>query len=80
MPTILDLPPKLTRCPSTSEPPDVTILFDKLNGHRTNDYTEKECNEIDQLIQNIANENKGDFDWELLPGTWILVYLQPGPY
>jgi len=56
----------------------VTKLFNNVNGRRCNEYSPNERSAIDTLINEISNTN-WDWDADLLPGKWMLVYLQPGP-
>ena len=77
-PNIVEPPPKSNRKPSLSEPAEVTRLFEYVNGRRPNEYTEHEQQEMDALIDTIAS-SQSSFQRNLLPGTWMLVYLRPGP-
>ena len=66
---------------------EVTKLFNYINGRRPNEYTLQEEEEISILINSIvkssqssnSNDKSNIFQRELLPGRWILAYLQPGP-
>jgi hypothetical protein len=79
-PTLLEPPPKSTRLATAREPGGVSKLFDYINGRRPNEYTQEERFEIAALIDKIATKAQAeDFQRELLPGKWILAYLQPGP-
>jgi hypothetical protein len=81
-PSFVEPPPKSKRLePSSQEPKEVTQLFDYINGRRPNEYTPQERSEISSLINSIVtnSNNKTDFDRDLLPGQWILSYLQLGP-
>lgn len=79
-------PPKSGRAPSASEPKAVSLLFDTINGRRPNEYTSQERSEIEGLIQVVVDTAKTkeetkqpEFQRDLLPGRWILAYLQLGP-
>ncbi|KAL3932812.1 MAG: hypothetical protein SGBAC_010677 [Bacillariaceae sp.] len=76
-------PPKSNLMPSSAEPKAVCRLFGYINGRRPNEYTSQERKEIEALIQelvmDIEKTNQPEFQRELLPGNWILAYLQPGP-
>jgi len=70
--------------PSSSERVSVTKLFDHVNGRRPYEYSQAERDEISQLVNQIVQEekqtiNKSSFRPDLLPGKWMLVYIQPGP-
>ena len=77
-------PPRPSKIQAAStEPPQVTRLYNILNGRRPYEYTDMERREINQLVEDIVSEQSPrsalSFDRTLLPGTWELVYLQPGP-
>ncbi|CAJ1950005.1 unnamed protein product [Cylindrotheca closterium] len=80
-------PPKSSLKPSPAEPKAASQLFDYINGRRPNEYTFQETKEIEGLIQEVVDTgktkseitNKPEFQRGLLPGRWILAYLQPGP-
>ena len=87
-PSWVDPPPSSHRPRPPSEPPAVTRLFHIINGRRPYEYSVEERQEINALINDIVVVNKKEdgetdkqqtFDRSLLPGTWILTYLQPGP-
>lgn len=81
-PSFVEPPPKANRLePSLLEPKEVTQLFEYINGRRPNEYTPQERSEISSLIDSIVanSNNKTDFNRDLLPGQWILSYLQLGP-
>ena len=63
--------------PST-EPVEVTELFDLVNGRRPQSHSPERRHRIDRLIDQIADER---YEWKDgdLPGKWALAYLQPGP-
>lgn len=77
-PSFFDQAPKSTLSKPPDEPIEVTQLFNKLNGRRPIEYTQQERFEIASLIENIVDKR---YEWkrDLLPGKWILAYLQPGP-
>lgn len=78
-PTLFTPPPASTLLQvPRNEPPKVTALFDYVNGRRPDEYSAEERAEIDQLIDAIAVQHD-PFPENLLAGTWMLVYLQPGP-
>ena len=60
------------------EPPEVTKLFNLVNGHRADEFSQEKRFQIASLIDQIVNAH---YEWhkEDLPGKWALVYLQPGP-
>ncbi len=69
--------PKSSLQAATDEPTSVKALFAMLNGRRPNEYSKEERREIDEKIHEIVNfQNTGTGS---LSGTWVLVYLQPGP-
>lgn len=86
-------PPPLSHRPiPPTEPPVVSQLFSKVNGRRPYEYSPRERQEISQLISQIVNappkeSNAAEissslplpFDRSLLPGRWMLVFLQAGP-
>ncbi len=82
-PSVVEPPLRSTRSIPDSEPRAVTRLFDILNGRRPYEYSQEEQNDINQLIEEIITRSSSglatEFDRSLLPGTWILTYLQPGP-
>jgi hypothetical protein len=91
-PSLVEDPPLSTRNPLATEPLEVTQLFDYINGRRPNEYMQEERFEIASLIDSIVEKSSASssggfnnlstpssFDRDLLPGTWILSYLQPGP-
>ncbi|KAL3803673.1 hypothetical protein HJC23_003727 [Cyclotella cryptica] len=61
-----------------NEPKEVTDLFNLVNGHRPDSYTQEVKLRIDTLIDLIVGSQ---YEWhkEDLDGTWALAYLQPGP-
>jgi hypothetical protein len=77
-PTLFTPPPASTLAQPVSEAADVTALFDAVNGRRPQEYSQEERFEISTLIDRIVDQK---YTWkpELLPGKWMLVYLQPGP-
>jgi hypothetical protein len=77
-PTLFAPPPQSPFVSSSDEPVEVTKLFDYLNGRRPMDYSQEECFEIARLIDAVVDKR---YSWkrDLLPGKWILAYLQPGP-
>lgn len=77
-PTLFAPPPQSPFASSSDEPVEVTKLFDYLNGRRPTDYSQEECFEIARLIDAVVDKR---YAWkrDLLPGKWILAYLQPGP-
>lgn len=78
-PNVFGTAPKSTlQATEPNEPLEVTRLFDIVNGRRPTDYSPSEQLEIDSLVASIVEQH---YPWkrELLPGKWILVYLQPGP-
>jgi hypothetical protein len=77
-PNVVEPPPKSNRKPSSAEPAEVTRLFEYVNGRRPNEYTEQEQQEMDASMDTIAS-SQSPFERNLLLGTWMLVYLQPGP-
>jgi hypothetical protein len=70
--------PKSTLVASDDEPVEVNKLFHYLNGRRPMEYSQEERFEIAALIDDVVGKR---YPWkrELLPGKWILAYLQPGP-
>ena len=60
------------------EPPEVTELFEIINGHRPDSFSENTRLRASELIDKIASRQ---YTWhrEDLPGKWALSYLQPGP-
>jgi len=77
-PSLFAPAPKSTLAASTEEPAEVTKLFHYLNGRRPDEYSQEERFEIAALIHTIA-EARYPWKRDLLPGKWILTYLQPGP-
>ncbi|KAL7536215.1 hypothetical protein ACHAWF_005398 [Thalassiosira exigua] len=61
-----------------NEPEEVTELFDLVNGHRPDLYSQEARFRIASLIDRIADAH---YEWhdEDLIGKWALAYLQPGP-
>jgi hypothetical protein len=87
-PSLVEDPPLSKWKPLATEPLEVTQLFDYINGRRPNEYEQEERFEIASLIDSIVEKSASSvgfnlstpsFDRDLLPGTWILSYLQPGP-
>ena len=84
-PSFFDPPPRSNRAPpvSNKESIDVSVLFERVNGRRPDEYTQRERVEISRLIDTIvassSSKSKMKFDVSLLPGTWNLVFIQPGP-
>jgi hypothetical protein len=81
-PTLFTPPPLCTLPPSPTEPSAVTSLMRRVNGRRPYEYSAQERQEIESLIQTIIRENKGRFvttSSDALVGSWMLVYLEPGP-
>ena len=73
------LSPPLSDVPRPpDEPPEVTELFDIVNGHRPDSFSQWTRFEASKLIDAVA-ERRYQWRGELLPGKWALVYLQPGP-
>jgi len=63
-----------------NEPPAVTRLFEAVNDRRPDEYSQEERLEIDALIDEIsASSADAKYDPTLLPGTWRLAYVRPGP-
>lgn len=60
------------------EPPEVTELFEIINGHRPDSYPEDTRLRASELIDKIVSRQ---YTWhrEDLSGKWALSYLQPGP-
>jgi hypothetical protein len=81
-PSLVSPPPASTCGAKSDEPAAVTKLFNVLNGRHPNEYTAEERTEIDALVDEIVN-GQARAQWSTasknLSGTWILVYLQPGP-
>lgn len=77
-PTIFTPPPSSTLAPSPNEPVAETALFDICNGRRPEEYSAEERTEIASLMDQLAGA-KYDIVADVLPGTWKLVFLQPGP-
>ena len=77
-PNVFGTAPKSPFQPLPNEPRQVTKLFELVNGRRPSDYAPNEQLEIDTLVDSIVEQH---YPWKraLLPGKWILVYLQPGP-
>ena len=77
-PNIFAPAPKSTWMVSVDEAVEVNKLFNYLNGRRPTEYSQEERFEIAALINEIINMR---YPWrrDLLPGKWILAYLQPGP-
>eukprot|EP00978_Attheya_sp_CCMP212_P047312 scaffold421304_cov54-Attheya_sp.AAC.1 len=71
-------PIKSTLDRPVDEPAEVTHLFEFVNGRRPNEYTTDEMDEMARLMDNIA-DSKYAWNRDLLPGKWMLVYLQSGP-
>jgi len=62
-----------------NEPTDVTELFNLINGHRPQSYSQEERSKIASLIDQIVNNSRYEWRKEDLAGKWALAYLQPGP-
>ena len=84
--------PKSSLQATYHEPKAVKTLFAMLNGRRPNEYSEEERREINEIINEIVNlqtatatatgntnTNTNTNNSPGLAGTWVLVYLQPGP-
>jgi hypothetical protein len=84
-PSLFRPAPQSTLPPGQNEPAKVSELFNYVNGRRPYEYTQRERFEISRLIDQIiadeqqAQDKATSFRPELLPGNWMLVYLQPGP-
>ena len=76
-PTLFTPPPRSTRERPSNEPSAVSQLFDMCNGRRPMEYSEEERREISQLMDQASLASK--LDPSLLPGKWMLVFLEPGP-
>jgi hypothetical protein len=76
-PTIFTPPPASTLSQPAKEPIQVTALFGAVNGRRPQEFSPNERVEIDRLIESIVDQR---YEWkpDLLPGKWMLVYLEPG--
>ena len=76
-PAILN-PPFSTMERPEDEPPEVTELFEIVNGHRPNSFPQDTRFRASELIDKIVSKR---YPWhrEDLPGKWVLSYLQPGP-
>jgi beta-phosphoglucomutase-like phosphatase (HAD superfamily) len=76
-PAVLDPPFSLLERPE-HEPPEVTELFEIINGHRVDTYPEDSRFRASELIGSIISKH---YPWhrEDLPGKWALSYLQKGP-
>lgn len=72
-------PPSSLLKKKDTEPEVVTALVNVLNGRRPNEYSLEERNEIDARIQKIIEMAPATTPMPGLAGTWVLVYLQPGP-
>jgi hypothetical protein len=79
-PSIFRSAPSSTLRPRRDESTEVAQLFDYVNGRRPYEYTQEERFEISDLIDRIVQlASNSNFRSNLLPGKWMLVYLQPGP-
>ena len=80
-PSFNGAPPKSLRPKPTDEPEAVTALFGVLNGRRPSEYSREERREIDARIEKVATlaRQSAGVAAPGLAGTWVLVYLQPGP-
>jgi len=78
-PSFNGAPPKSARPKPTDEPEAVTALFEVLNGRRPSEYSREERGEIDARIEQVTTLARPSAGAPGLSGTWVLVYLQPGP-
>jgi len=76
-PSSLSAPYSNLPIPKT-EPVEVTELFDLINGHKPQSFSQDQRFQIASLIDRIVDAR---YEWrkEDLDGKWALAYLQPGP-
>jgi hypothetical protein len=69
---------KSTRLAGDNEPKAALKLFDICNGRRPAEYSDEELSDIATLVDSLTGRSY-PWKYQLLPGKWKVVYIQPGP-